>query len=169
MRHPIFNSIYDMEQSINAIQCQGCTYIWDFDQRYSFSFHCLDLGSADYTLLNMTACTFLLNIYIFPNCTYTVKVTSCNEAPYFDNVSFRCLNLGSDDYTLSMPNSAFQMGETRACTDIAIPEDTIVEVTETFTVTLTGTADVVVNSTARTATVSIEDNNGKFEHTSYNS
>ena len=65
-----------------------------------------------------------------------------------------------------MPNSAFQMGETRACTNIAIPEDTIVEVTETFTVTLTGTA-VVVNSTARMATVSIEDNDGKFVH-SYN-
>ena len=62
-----------------------------------------------------------------------------------------------------MPSSTFQVGETRACTNIAILMDTIVEVTETFTVTLTGNADVVVNNTARMATVSIEDDDGKFE------
>ena len=68
------------------------------------------------------------------------------------------------DYTLLMPTGTFQLGETRACTNINIPMDTIVEVTETFTVTLTGTGNVAVNNTAGTATVSIRDTNGKFEH-----
>ena len=71
------------------------------------------------------------------------------------------------DYTLLMQTITFQVGETRACTNIAIQEDTIVEVTETFTVTLTGNADVAVNNTAGTATVFIRDTNGKFEHNSY--
>ena len=66
------------------------------------------------------------------------------------------------DYTLPMPMSTFQMGETRVCRNITIQEDTIAEVTETFTVTLTGNLDVVVNNTARMATVSIADNTGKF-------
>ena len=65
------------------------------------------------------------------------------------------------DYTLLTPTSTFQVGETRACRSISIQEDTIVEGTETFTVTLTGNAVVVVSNTARTATVSIEDNDGK--------
>ena len=73
------------------------------------------------------------------------------------------------DYILLLQISTFQVGETRACTTISILMDTIVEVTETFTVTLTGNADVVVSNTARTATVSIEDNDGKFECNSYNS
>ena len=64
------------------------------------------------------------------------------------------------DYALLMPVSFFQAGQTRACTNIAIQEDTIVEGTETFTVTLTGNADVVVNNTAGTATVFIADNDG---------
>ena len=68
-----------------------------------------------------------------------------------------------------MQTSNFQVGETRACRNIAIQEDTIVEGTETFTVTLTGNADVAVNNTAGTATVSIEDNDGKFVHNSYKS
>ena len=74
--------------------------------------------------------------------------------------------LGDMDYTLLMQTGTFQLGETRACTNIAIQEDTIVEVTETFTVTLTENANVAVNNTAGTATVSIEDNDGKFEHNS---
>ena len=72
------------------------------------------------------------------------------------------------DYTLLTQTITFQVGETRACTDITIQEDTIVEVTETFTVTLTGNADVAVNDTAGTATVFIRDTNGKFEHNRYN-
>ena len=68
------------------------------------------------------------------------------------------------DYTLLMPASSFQAGQTRACTNIAIQEDTIVEVTENFTVTLTGNTNVAVNTTAGTATVFIRDTNGKFEH-----
>ena len=71
------------------------------------------------------------------------------------------------DYTLSTQTSTFQTGETRVCRSIPIQEDTIVEVTETFTVTLTGNS-VVVNNTARMATVSIEDNDGKFENNIYN-
>ena len=70
------------------------------------------------------------------------------------------------DYTLPMPMSTFQMGETRVCRNITIQEDTIAEVTETFTVTLTGNS-VVVSSDASNATVSIEDNDGKFVHNSY--
>ena len=69
------------------------------------------------------------------------------------------------DYILPMPASSFEAGQTRACTNIGIPADTIVEVTETFTVTLTGN-DVAVNNTAGTATVFIRDTNGKFEHNS---
>ena len=71
------------------------------------------------------------------------------------------------DYNLLMQTSSFQMGQTRVCTNIAIQEDTIVEVTETFTVTLTGNANVAVNNTAGTATVFIRDTNGKFEDNSY--
>ena len=70
------------------------------------------------------------------------------------------------DYTLLMQAIAFQVGETRACTNVAIQVDTIVEVTETFTVTLTGNDDVAVNNTAGTATVFIRDTNSKFEHNS---
>ena len=70
------------------------------------------------------------------------------------------------DYTLLTQTITFQLGETRACTNIAIQPDTIVEVTENFMVTLTGNADVVVNNTARTATVFIRDSTGKFEHNS---
>ena len=66
------------------------------------------------------------------------------------------------DYTLPMPMSTFQMGETRVCRNITIQEDTIAEVTETFTVTLTGNSEVVVSSDASNATVSITDNTGKF-------
>ena len=64
------------------------------------------------------------------------------------------------DYNLLTQTSIFQLGETRACTNIAIQPDTIVEGTETFTVTLTGNADVVVNNTAGTSTVFIADNDG---------
>ena len=63
-----------------------------------------------------------------------------------------------------MLSSTFQAGETRACRNITIQEDIIVEATETFTVTLTGAGVVVVSNTARTATVSIEDNDGKLVH-----
>ena len=66
------------------------------------------------------------------------------------------------DYTLLMQTSTFQVGETRVCRNIAIQEDTIAEVTETFTVTLTGNAIVVVSNDASNATVSIADNTGKF-------
>ena len=66
-----------------------------------------------------------------------------------------------------MQTITFQLGETRACRYITIQEDTIVEVTENFTVTLIGNADVAVNNTAGTATVFIRDTNGKFEHNSY--
>ena len=54
------------------------------------------------------------------------------------------------------------MGETRVCRSITIQEDTIAEVTETFTVTLTGNPDVFVSNDASNATVSIADNTGKF-------
>ena len=70
------------------------------------------------------------------------------------------------DYTLLTQTSTFQTGETRVCRSITIQEDTIAEVTETFTVTLTGNS-VVVSSDASNATVSIEDNDGKFVHNSY--
>ena len=43
---------------------------------------------------------------------------------------------------------------------ITIQQDTIVEGTESFNATLTGTSDVVVNNTAGTATVFIADNDG---------
>ena len=66
------------------------------------------------------------------------------------------------DYTLLMQTSTFQMGETRVCRSITIQEDTIAEVTETFTVTLTGNPNVVVSDDASNATVSIADNTGKF-------
>ena len=66
------------------------------------------------------------------------------------------------DYTLLMQTSTFQMGETRVCRNITIQEDTIAEVTETFTVTLTGNSEMFVSSDASNATVSIADNNGKF-------
>ena len=81
---------------------------------------------------------------------------------------FSVSELGDMDYTLPMPMSNFQMGETRVCRSITIQEDTIAEVTETFTVTLTGDLDVVVSNDARMATVSIEDNDGKSVHNSYN-
>ena len=70
------------------------------------------------------------------------------------------------DYTLLTQTSTFQLGETRVCRNITIQEDTIVEVTESFTVTLTGIDNVAVNDTAGTATVFIRDTNGKFEHNS---
>ena len=66
------------------------------------------------------------------------------------------------DYTLPMQTGTFQTGETRVCRSITIQEDTIAEVTETFTVTLTGNSEVVVSSDASNATVSIVDNDGKF-------
>ena len=66
------------------------------------------------------------------------------------------------DYTLLMQTGTFEMGETRVCRSITIQEDTIAEVTETFTVTLTGNAIVVVSNDASNATVSIADNDGKF-------
>ena len=75
---------------------------------------------------------------------------------------FSVSELGDMDYTLPMPMSNFQMGETRVCRSITIQEDTIAEVTETFTVTLTGNSEVVVSSDASNATVSITDNTGKF-------
>ena len=70
------------------------------------------------------------------------------------------------DYTLLTQTSSFQVGETRVCRNITIQEDTTVEVTETFTVTLTGNVNVALNNTAGTATVFIRDTNGKFEHNS---
>ena len=66
------------------------------------------------------------------------------------------------DYTLLTQMSTFEMGETRACRSITIQEDTIAEVTETFTVTLTGNSEVDVSNNASNATVSIADNTGKF-------
>ena len=100
---------------------------------------------------------------------FSVKDVLTSGTSIRDSFSFHCLNLGSADYTLPMPISTFQMGETRVCRSITIQEDAIAEVTETFTVTLTGNAEVVVNNTARMATVFIEDNDGKFENNIYNS
>ena len=100
---------------------------------------------------------------------FSVKDVLTSGTSIRDSFSFHCLDLGSADYTLVTQISTFQMGETRACRSITIQEDTIAEVTETFTVTLTGNSEVVVNNTARMATVSIEDNDGKFENNIYNS
>ena len=64
------------------------------------------------------------------------------------------------DYTLLMQTSSFQTGLTRACRNITIQEDTIVEGTESFNATLIGTSVVVVNNTAGIAMVFIADNDG---------
>ena len=57
---------------------------------------------------------------------------------------------------------SFQSGDTRSCTSITILADNRVEGTETFTVTLIGTNEVEINSTAGTATVEIIDDDGEF-------
>jgi len=57
---------------------------------------------------------------------------------------------------------SFQSGDTRSCTSITILGDNRVEGTETFTVTLTGSSEVEISSTAGTATVEIIDNDGEF-------
>lgn len=93
---------------------------------------------------------------------FSVKDVLTSGTSIRDSFSFHCRNLGSADYTLPMPISTFQMGETRVCRSITIQEDAIAEVTETFTVTLTGNSEVVVSSDASNATVSIVDNDGKF-------
>ena len=57
---------------------------------------------------------------------------------------------------------SFQSGDVRSCTNITILSDNRVEGTESFTVTLTGSSEVEVNSTAGTATVLILDDDGEF-------
>ena len=61
-----------------------------------------------------------------------------------------------------MNMGTFQVGENRTCTSITILADNIVEGMENFTVTLPETPDVLVNSTANTTTVFIDDDDGEL-------
>ena len=67
-----------------------------------------------------------------------------------------------DDYSLTMPVGLFQTGDTRACTSITLFTDTRVEGTEYFTVNLIGNSEVIINSTAASATVIIAGDDGEL-------
>ena len=69
-----------------------------------------------------------------------------------------------DDYALTMPVGLFQTGDTRACTSITLLTNTRVEGTEYLTVNLIGNSEVIVNSTAASATVIIADDDGKLHY-----
>ena len=77
-------------------------------------------------------------------------------------------NLAGVDYGTPNPSTfTFTAAQTIQCTNIPITDDTLIEgpVDETFNITLTQTLpnDPGVQLAPKTATVSIEDNDGKYK------
>ena len=104
--------------------------------------------------------------------TYSSLIKIIN--PTWDYLSlFTNLAGGGFDYGTPIPSTfTFTAAQTTQCTNIPVTDDTLVEghVDETFDITLTQTlpTDPGVQLTPSTATVSIDDNDGKILNSAQN-